>query len=63
MKGKLLREAETPHYCEDCGEELKANDHVTHTLDMTRIWHTRCFEASLTPFDEWPKSGNGSKSR
>jgi hypothetical protein len=56
MKGKLLRESETPHYCDDCKKQLVAGDKITHTHDMTRMWHTACFEANLTPCKDWPKS-------
>jgi len=55
MQGKLLQEAIAPHYCDECTKELKAGDRITHTMDMRRMWHTKCFEASLTPLAQWPR--------
>ncbi len=48
--------------CEECHKEFKEGDEVTviEPADAsnrpTRMWHTACFEAGLTPLKDWPKS-------
>jgi hypothetical protein len=43
--------------CEECRQPLKPGDDVAYTDDESlRYWHKACFDASLTPFEQWPKN-------
>lgn len=56
LKGELVNPGSGPQQCAECREFLQAGDRITHTLDMRRLWHTKCFEASLTPLADWAKT-------
>jgi hypothetical protein len=58
MFGTVEKEGDTPELCAECHKPLQVGDKVMFTRPRTaiyRIWHTDCFNGSLTPFDQWPK--------
>lgn len=56
LSGTLESPGSGPVQCADCRKFLQAGDRITYTLDMRRMWHTKCFEKNLTPFKDWPKT-------
>ncbi len=49
-----------PDFCEQCEREIVAGDRVAFAPSKEpgcyRYWHEVCFDRSVTPFMDWPKS-------
>jgi hypothetical protein len=58
LTGQAMANAQVE--CEECHQPLKIGDEIAHTVDLkverVRYWHKACFDASLTPFEQWPKN-------
>lgn len=58
-RGEMVTDS-PDHLCEQCDRQLVAGDKVafapSKTPGRSRYWHQECFDKSVVPFADWPKS-------